>query len=279
MVISVNKLENIILQVMEIAEQAGSQISSIYKSDDNIKISIKEDSSPVTQADKLADKTIRDKLFELTPDIPIISEEFSIPSFSERSAWESLWLVDPLDGTKEFIEKTGEFTVNIALVEKGVVVLGVVGVPATGELFGWYKGAKHSFYQPSIDAERTYLKEDDSSPKAPIRVLVSRRHTNNDNLYKWLENINLPYEVSVCGSSLKMCHIAKGLGDIYIRLGSTSEWDTAAGHAVLKGVGGGIYENSPDYDRELIYNSKASILNPEFIAVRNSEWFKDLWRK
>lgn len=269
------KLDTLILDVIDITRGAHGIIKAIYESDSHINIKIKDDNSPVTKADKLADEYIRSKLFSIEPSIPIISEESSTPDFKERKDWECLWLVDPLDGTKEFIERTDEFTVNIALIEKNEPILGVVGVPMTGEVFAWYKGAESSFYVCGESRDRTLLQRELTKKSDKVKVLVSRRHTNDEKLHSWLQGFGFPYEIGECGSSLKMCRIAKGDGDIYVRLGPTSEWDTAAGHAILRGIGGGIYENTPLLNTEVYYNSKESLINPEFIAVKSINWFKN----
>ena len=251
--------------VVGVAKSAGHAIMDIYdKSDYDLKI--KKDSSPLTVADITSNKIITEALKKINPKIPILSEEGSDIPFNIRSRWETFWLIDPLDGTKEFIKRNGEFTVNIALIHKNKPIFGVIYAPAIEELywgsniFGSYKVDNFSSVQKMNVSKK--------QPKK-LRIVTSRSHNSRelDNLLERLESVDI-----VCkGSSLKFCLVANGDADLYPRLGPTSEWDTAAGDAIVRYAGGSICDIS---SKELIYNSKDSILNPKFL-VSSSEELKD----
>ena len=257
--------------VVGIARQAGAEILKIYATDFDVET--KADDSPLTAADQAAHQLIVTALTELTPDIPVWSEESASIDFAERSGWQQFWLVDPLDGTKEFIKRNGEFTVNIALVEEGKSIFGVVFAPVINELYVGIpeRGAfrcrnEKNFYQPldyllqfseSLPVERT---EDES-----FRVVASRSHYNEETR-AFVESLDSGgKEVSLVskGSSLKLCLVASGEADIYPRLGPTMEWDTAAAHAVVKSSGKNVYRT--DNGEELSYN-KQNLLNPYFVV-------------
>ena len=248
--------EELIQQVIKIARQAGSAIMEVYKTDFDFQI--KDDNSPVTAADKKANTIITEGLKEINPEIPILSEEGREIPFEERSRWESFWLVDPLDGTKEFIKKNNEFTVNIALLEKNQPVFGVVFAPALDILY-WGcqdKGAfksniGNSYYSVSVNSKLS----------DPVQIAGSRSHPSNKmNVFtSQFEK----YEVKPMGSSLKICSVADGSVHFYPRLGPTMEWDTGAAHAVLRAAGGEIIKYGT-YE-PLEYN-KRNLLNPEFLA-------------
>ena len=252
-------------EMCRIAEAASSEILTVYNSAADIEIEHKADDSPLTLADRRAHELIERELLSFAPGIPVLSEESLQLPFAERQTWSRYWLVDPLDGTKEFIGRNGEFTVNIALIDNGVARLGVVSVPVTGVT---YSGIND--YQ----APCAWKKE--SSGARPItvaamagqkiRVVASRRH-RGERLEEMLATIDKALgigEVVSIGSSLKMCLVAEGAADIYPRLAPTSEWDTAAAQAILAAAGGEIV----DLDfTPLRYNQKESLLNPEFIAL------------
>ena len=249
-------------QVLAIAEEAGEAIKEIYHQTEKVEVITKSDDSPVTAADHAAHHVIEDKLAALTPDIPIFSEESEAIAFEEREKWVRYWLVDPLDGTKEFINRTGEFTVNIALVENNEPVAGVVTVPLKDQAYvggmgvGAFKVDKGTWNKISI---RTV-------PNRELMVVGSRRH-GAERLNKLLENMGaLGYstDMTSMGSSLKFCLIAEGKADVYPRLAPTSEWDTAAAQAVLMEAGGKVV--ATDF-QPLTYNRKESVLNPEFYAL------------
>ncbi|WP_227593000.1 3'(2'),5'-bisphosphate nucleotidase CysQ [Kangiella spongicola] len=258
-----NRLLNndLIRDVNNIAVEAGHSVMSIYEKDFNVQE--KSDHSPLTEADLASHRCIVHALQKLTPSIPILSEESADIPWTERQSWEHYWLIDPLDGTKEFIKRNGEFTVNIALVSNGIPILGVVyapvkeilyfgGIGANGESLGAWKQVDHNKEPISVS----------SQAHKPIRVVGSRSH-QSDEMQSYLSKFD-DYEFIPMGSSLKICLVAEGKADIYPRFGPTSEWDTAAAHAVLKAAGGSCvtYEKND----ELMYNTKESLLNPYFIV-------------
>jgi 3'(2'), 5'-bisphosphate nucleotidase len=242
--------------VRTIAHEAGQVILRFYNA--GIEVSTKADGSPVTLADGAAEAVILPALHHLTPNIPVVSEEAAAAGHRPDISGGRFWLVDPLDGTKEFISRNGEFTVNIALIERGVPVLGVVYAPATGDLYAaagpgtaihWAEG-RHD--HPISVRPR---------PADGLTVVASRSHGAGSDLDQFLAAYSVKDRVS-CGSSLKFCTVASGKADLYPRFGLTSEWDTAAGHAVLIGAGGRVEQ--PD-GSPLVYG-KDDILNPHFVA-------------
>ena len=254
------KLE-LIEQLIEISKEAGKAILEVYNT--NFDYQIKEDLSPLTQADTVSHNIICDRLKILTPDIPIISEENSDIPFNIRSLWKKYWLIDPLDGTKEFIKRNGEFTVNIALINDHRPIFGVIHVPVKDQTY-WGSINNGSFIQNSSSLP----KKINVSPykKNQIRIVSSRSH-RTEQLDLFLEKIN-DYEILNVGSSLKFCLIATGEANLYPRIGPTSEWDTAAGHAIVKFAGG----HTQTFDgNNMQYNMKDSFINPYFI-VSNSKY-------
>jgi 3'(2'), 5'-bisphosphate nucleotidase len=249
----------------EIARTAGGKILEIYNSDE-FAVEEKDDRSPLTAADMASHHAIVDGLKALTPDIPVLSEESKSLPFEERSSWQTYWLVDPLDGTKEFIKRNGEFTVNIALIHDGVPVLGVVHVPVTGvtykacEGLGAYKQEAGS--EPRKITVRTLT-------GGPVLVVGSRSH-RGESLNAFLEKVG-EHEMVSMGSSLKICLVAEGAADIYPRLGLTSEWDTAAAQCVVEQAGGTVTDTDM---QPLRYNTKDSLLNPFFLVFgeSNRDW-------
>lgn len=242
-------------KIESIAEEAGKKILSFY--DDPIDVTQKSDDSPLTKADLAAHHFIVDKLKELTPNIPIISEESGVPEYDERKDWQQYWLVDPLDGTKEFIKKNGEFTVNIALIENNIPVLGVVHIPATGITFvgSKDKGA----WKIDTNSIKNTLTSIVPNLSKPLRVVCSRSHGSDDLESKLLDLGITVGEKVPAGSSLKFCLVAEGTADVYPRMGPTMEWDTAAGDAVFRYSGKEKPRFSP-----LKYN-KENMLNDAFI--------------
>lgn len=241
--------------VTNLAIQAGDKILEYYK--EPIQIEAKSDNSPLTQADLAAHKIISDGLEKITPNIPVISEEGGIADYEEREKWTTFWLVDPLDGTKEFIKKNGEFTVNIALIEHGIPVFGVVYIPATRVTYTGNKD-KGSF---KIDESGTRRQIFSSKPDLakPVTIVSSRSH-GNDEMDRILNEKSIQIGKKIpAGSSLKFCLVAEGKADLYPRLGPTMEWDTAAGDAVFRYSGIDSTRKS-----DLQYNKK-NLLNGEFI--------------
>jgi 3'(2'), 5'-bisphosphate nucleotidase len=245
-----------IQDIIEIAKQAGKEILQIYEKDFNVEY--KEDQSPLTEADKLSNNMITSKLKNLYPAIPIIAEESKHTPYEERKDWDYFWLVDPLDGTKEFIKKNGEFTINIALIQKNIPILGVVYVPVKDIIY--YADQNGSFKQEKEVITKLEAKENKSKEK--LIIVASRSHFNEETK-NYIKSLGKKYELVSAGSALKLCLIAENKADLYPRLGPTMEWDTAAAHAVVKFAGKKVinYETN----KELIYN-KENLLNPWFMV-------------
>jgi 3'(2'), 5'-bisphosphate nucleotidase len=261
-------LAALITPLTQIVKDAGNAILEVYNSPTPIEIENKADDSPVTKADYAAHEVIEKGLRTLPIQYPILSEEGGLPEFSERQKWERYWLVDPLDGTKEFINKNGEFTVNIALIDKGEAILGFVYVPVKRVLY--YGGLGIGSFRCEDEAQTQIQKQALTFDKA-LNVVGSRRH-GADALDKMLEGIRDRFpsvELISMGSSLKICACADGSADWYPRLALTSEWDTAAAHAVLSAAGGEILDEAL---QPLKYNQKDSLLNPYFHAVGDKDF-------
>jgi 3'(2'), 5'-bisphosphate nucleotidase len=256
-----------ITRLLEIAKNAaldaGKAILEVYESGD-FGIDMKSDQSPLTLADKAAHNIIASQLHETG--LPLLSEEGSDIAFEERKSWDWYWLVDPLDGTKEFIKKNGEFTVNIALMHSHVPIAGVINAPCLDVLYygskdtGAYKIANGQHLQlPFINPKKTL---EELRQKEQITVVASKSHLNEET--KSFINQFRNASFSSMGSSLKLMLIAEGVADIYPRIAPTMEWDTAAGHAILRSINRSIYQT--DLQTELQYN-KEELLNPSFIAL------------
>lgn len=251
--------------VADIARRAGAEILDVYA--DDFDINRKADQSPLTQADLRAHRTIVQGLAALTPQIPVLSEEASDIPFEERRQWPRYWLVDPLDGTKEFISRNGEFTVNIALIENHAPVLGVVYVPVQDTLYSGIVGAG-ALRQIATGRPTPILV---CTPAPPtLRIVGSRSHAKAGSLDPYLAKLG-PHTLLSIGSSLKLCLVAEGSADLYPRLGPTSEWDTAAAHAVVEAAGGAVVDAQ---GRPLRYNLKAELLNPHFFVFgdKTRDW-------
>jgi 3'(2'), 5'-bisphosphate nucleotidase len=244
--------------VRDLAKVAGDKILEIYDTDFNVES--KADESPLTAADMASHHAIVDGLKALTPDIPVLSEEDAKISFETRSSWSRYWLIDPLDGTKEFVKRNGEFTVNIALIEDGYPVLGVVYVPVTGVTYAAARGEGAVKDMPGAGEKKISVRK---LGNGPVGVVGSRSH-QGDSLKAFLAKIG-DHEIVSMGSSLKICLVAEGEADIYPRLGLTSEWDTAAAHCVVEEAGGEL-KNAETLER-LKYNTKDSLLNPFFLVI------------
>ncbi|MCP4126034.1 MAG: 3'(2'),5'-bisphosphate nucleotidase CysQ [Gammaproteobacteria bacterium] len=255
-------------KIITIAQQAGAAILNIYDTD--FSVYEKSDQSPLTEADLAAHQVIVNSLMELTPDIPILSEESAHIPYSLRSTWSRYWLIDPLDGTKEFVKRNGEFTVNIALIDNMRPVIGVIYVPVSK--VSYYGNVGHGAFKilPGEEPEQIQATGNHGSP---IRVAGSRSHAG-ESLKRYLENLG-EHEIISMGSSLKSCLVAEGKADIYPRLGPTSEWDTGAAQAVVEAAGGRITDTSM---QPLLYNSKDSLLNPDFFVFGNldEDWSRYL---
>ena len=242
--------------IIEIAEQAGQAILEVYQQDSsNFNITDKADASPLTAADLAAHQLIVKALATLTPETPILSEEAADISWEIRQQWQRYWLVDPLDGTKEFIKRNGEFTVNIALIEQGEPVLGVVHAPVLGKTYYAAKG-QGAFLKTAAGIKPIQV----SSTPEVVRVVGSRSHPSPD-LASYLTRFP-QHEMVPVGSSLKFCLVAEGAADIYPRFGPTMQWDTGAGHIVATEAGASVHFNGLTnnvYQRE-------DLLNPYFIV-------------
>jgi 3'(2'), 5'-bisphosphate nucleotidase len=250
--------------VVDIADAAGREIMNIYEA--GFSITLKSDRSPLTEADLVAQRLIAARLHELTPDIPLLGEESAPEVFARRGAWRRLWLVDPLDGTREFVKRNGEFTVNIALVEDGVPVLGVVSAPARQVLYG--AASACGAFRRASDGSRTPIHVQMKAAQ-PLRVLGSRSH-GDAVLDRALARLGPQKRISV-GSALKFGLLAEGGGDLYARRGATSEWDTAAGQAVVLEAGGCVVDLA---GQTLRYNQRDNVINPSFLAYgdRSRDW-------
>ena len=242
--------------VLAIARRAGDAILAIYARD--FDVSHKDDRSPLTEADLAAHHVIVDGLRALDPAIPVLSEESAAIPWDVRRAWTRYWLVDPLDGTREFVKKNGEFTVNIALVDAGVPVLGVVHAPVIDEAHLGLRGAGAWL----DDASGRVPVAARAPAGTPLRVAASRSHMDPRTAAAIARMGDV--ETVALGSSLKFCRLADARLDAYLRFGPTSEWDTAAGQCVLEAAGGCVLGLD---GRPLPYNTKASLLNPDFLAL------------
>jgi len=248
-------------EVVAIAKHAGEAIMAVYAQ--VIEVQHKQDNSPLTQADLAAHNIIENSLSALVPELPVLSEESAAIPFATRRQWSSYWLVDPLDGTREFIKRNGEFTVNIALIENHRPVMGVVYAPALDLLF--YASAGQGAYRQS---GREPLQTIHARTFAADRITVagSRSHAGEE-LTRFLDRMG-PHTLISMGSSLKICMVAEGLADVYPRLGPTSEWDTAAAQCVLEEAGGHLVGMDGMPFR---YNLKDNLLNPHFFAAGAGE--------
>lgn len=254
-------MKSLIDPVVALAEEAGGEILKVYASD--FEVQSKKDESPLTQADLASHNCIVAGLDALTPGMPIISEESGLPEFEERGQWERYWLIDPLDGTKEFVNRNGEFTVNIALIDNQCPVLGVVHVPIQEKTYIGCEG--FGAERRKADGSRESITVSDTSA-SPVRIVGSRSH-RGASLDAYLENLG-ECDMIPMGSSLKFCVVAEGGADLYPRLGLTSEWDTAAAQAVVEQAGGSVVTLD---GKPMKYNAKEDILNPFFFVIGASD--------
>lgn len=257
-------LETLTLAVVDVAQAAGLAIMQIYNSAD-FELEYKEDNSPLTAADLAAHQTIVEALQVLTPQYPILSEESATLAFAERSQWQTYWLVDPLDGTREFIKRNGEFSVLIALIHQHQPVLGVVHAPALQKT--WYASLGNGAYLQSAEADPLPLQVRDVGET--VTIVGSRSHAG-DSLTEFMKQFS-KYELISMGSILKACLIAEGKADFYPRLGLTSEWDTAAAQIIVEEAGGAMQDLN---GQSLLYNTKESLLNPHFIVSGNNNYYE-----
>ena len=239
--------------ICQLAREAGEAIMQVYDGQTPIDVNHKTDDSPVTAADIAAHEVIVKGLQALTPEIPVLSEE-DPPAWEVRQHWQRYWLVDPLDGTKEFIKRNGEFTVNIALIEEGKPVLGVVYAPVLKVMYSAAEGK--AWKEENNIRNPIQVRE-----ARPPRVVISRSHAANDTeLKEYLEQMG-EHQTTAIGSSLKFCLVAEGEAQLYPRFGPTSVWDTAAGHAVAVAAGAHVHDWQ---GKTLDYTPRESFLNPGF---------------
>ncbi|QOC23083.1 3'(2'),5'-bisphosphate nucleotidase CysQ [Wenzhouxiangella sp. AB-CW3] len=263
-------LKKTLADVRGIAVEAGAAIMEVYRRDEKLSTETKADDSPLTEADLAANRIVVARLQELTPGIPILAEESDLPDWTQRKHWSECWVVDPLDGTREFLKQNDEFTVNIALVRDHKPVLGVVYAPA---LQRWYYAARHEGAWRQ-DGKKTPIKltAHPPEPGRPLKVVGSRSH-NTPEFDEFVGRLG-ETETVVMGSSLKLCLVADGTADLYPRLGPTSEWDTCAAQAVVEQAGAQVLNF--ETGEPLSYNARESIINPHFIVCTESDpgWFK-----
>jgi 3'(2'), 5'-bisphosphate nucleotidase len=251
--------------IIDISRRAGREILDVYGTD--FEARAKADNSPLTEADLRAHRLIVAALATLEPRLPVLSEEAADIPFAERSRWDRYWLVDPLDGTKEFVSRNGEFTVNIALIDSHRPVLGVVHIPVSDTTYSGIPGL--GAWREANDRGRLPIGVR-RVIRPPLRVVGSRSH-GNPALESALAGL-APCELKSAGSSIKLCMVAEGSADLYPRLGPTSEWDIAAGQAVVEAAGGQVVRISDG--TALRYNSGESLLNPDFLAYGDPACFR-----
>ena len=260
------KNSEIITEICNISIEAGSIINKFYKLKNNI--AYKKDQTPLTEADLASNEFIIKSLSKIDSSVPILSEE-KLVDWEIRKNWEKYWLIDPLDGTKEFIKKNDEFTVNIALIKNNSPIMGVIYAPALSTLYfaslkkGTYKMKCKKKINSLNNSYKVHTSTKNKSQK--MKIICSRSH-NNIMIQNWLnKNIN-KYDIINKGSSLKFCYVAEGAADLYVRTSPSSEWDIAAGHIILAEAGGKITTID---GKKILYNTKENVINPYFIASCN----------
>jgi 3'(2'), 5'-bisphosphate nucleotidase len=241
--------------LVPVALHAAAAIMTVYEG--AFAVERKLDDSPLTQADLESQRIILNELAALTPGVPVLAEESAQAPWTDRRTWRELWVVDPLDGTREFVKRNDEFVINIALVVEHEPVLGLVAVPAQGAVYVGARGC--GAYRWLADGSRSAIQV--APPAAPLRVVGSRSHTSPQ-LAAYLAQLG-PYEFLGVGSALKFCLLAEGAADLYPRFGPTSEWDTAAGQALLEAAGGHVTRMD---GHRLRYNCRDSLINGDFVA-------------
>lgn len=252
---NIETLKDLLPHVIQIAEQAGKEILDIYNTE--FTIDLKQDKSPLTAADMAAHRCIVNGLAKIS-DLPILSEESSEIPYTERASWQRYWLVDPLDGTKEFIKRNGDFTVNIALIDHHKPVLGVVYVPVTGQCY--YAADQAGAFKKN--GEGVALSIQVRNQKSDKLIVAGSKSHQTPELAEYLAKLP-EHELIAIGSSLKFCLVAEGSADLYPRIGLTSEWDTAAAQCIVEQAGGAVTELDGS---TLQYNRKDSLLNPYFLV-------------
>lgn len=271
-VVSPDSTQALADQVVALCHRAGEAILKVYNRQQGFDVETKDDDSPVTEADLAAHEILVTGLALLLAGVPVLSEESTIPDFSVRQSWDRYWLIDPLDGTKEFISRNGEFTVNVALIEAGIPILGVVHVPVLGTS---YVGARElgavKRQNGKVEAVQVRSIASRQTLQLPVEVVASRRH-GTEAVERVLEKVTAALglvETKNMGSSLKFCLVAEGEADLYPRLAPTSEWDTAAAQAVVEAAGGAVVDSS---FKLLRYNTKEDMLNPFFYVIGDQSY-------
>ncbi len=244
----------------ETAEKAGREVMRYYAEDD-LTVTYKDDHSPLTCADMASHQIISDRLSKITPDLPILSEESKSVAYEERRLWETYWLIDPLDGTKEFIKRNGEFTINISLIENRNPLIGIVHAPASDVTYYALRGQGAFKKEKNRGAQPIHVSV---YKGGPIRIVASRSH-RGERLESFLKKVDAVYgsfNIIHQGSSLKFCLLAEGAADLYPRLAPTMEWDIAAAHCIVEEAGGVVVDLKGN---PMIYN-KQDLLNGDFIV-------------
>jgi 3'(2'), 5'-bisphosphate nucleotidase len=254
-------LNRLLIEATALAREAGRTILDVYAS--TFTVTDKEDKSPLTEADLRSEKLILAGLKRISPEIPVLSEEAVKLPWATRRGWSTLWVVDPLDGTREFVQRNGEFTVNIALVQDHRAVLGVVHAPVLERTYYACEGVG-AFRSDAESAGRSIRVAKRGT--GPVRIVGSRSH-RGASLDGFLARVG-PHEFVEVGSSLKLCIVAEAGADVYPRLGPTSEWDTAAGQCVLEQAGGQVLRLD---GQPLEYNAKEDLLNPHFVGLADAD--------
>lgn len=270
-------MHRLVPKLLTLCEEAAAAIMQIYRDGSCLQVDIKDDASPVTSADRAAQRVLLKGLAGFDPAWPILSEESDPPSWQQRQAWSRYWLVDPLDGTKEFLARTDEFAISVALVEDGRPLLGIIYAPVTGDAY-WGGAGLGAFARRNGETAELGCRTvaDRLAQDLPLEAALSRRHNDpalNNLLQQVVTNI-APVALKPLGSALKFGALAAGEADFYPRLGPTSEWDTAAGQAILEGAGGAVWDMR---GQVLTYNTKPGLLNPAFIAVADPGAWKAVW--
>ena len=257
--------------IIALARNAAGRIMEVYNASADFEVQKKEDHSPLTNADLAAHHAIIAGLDLLTPDWPVLSEESARLPFETRSGWNRYWLVDPLDGTREFIKRNGQFTVNIALIDNHRPILGVIVVPVSGVCYYGCQG-QGAFRQNGEDQPAEPIQVQ-SERRSPMMVAGSASHAG-ESLRNMLNQLG-DHKLISMGSSLKLCLVAEGKADLYPRLGPTSEWDTGAAQAIVEQAGGRVTDTNME---TLLYNTKDSLLNPHFLVFgdKSQDWSKYL---
>lgn len=262
------ELQDLLKKIIPIVKLAGQAILEVYAKKDIVPVTLKSDHSPLTEADTASHQILVRGIRGLIPELPILSEESQEISYRERCLWTQYWLIDPLDGTKEFLARNDEFSINVALIQNHKPVLGVIYLPVFDVLYMAIEGEGAYKQEQNHHSNRIQTTSFNSTQ---LRLTLSRRH-HSEKLKDWLVHFS-NYTILPHGSALKICLVAEGTADLYPRFGNTSEWDTAAGQCILEEAGGAVL-NCEDH-HPIEYNRKASLVNPAFLAVgdKTIDWF------